>query len=234
MIILTTHTIKNIHIKKDIFQWDIYNWSKTLPIWEEIVQKVKPQKTVAFGEREGGLSLWLALQGINVICTDYNEFPEAIPLKLHVKHKAESFISYEKQDVTNTSYKNGEFDLVIFKSVIGALGNIEYQKNALTELYRILKPGGVLLFAENARATKMHQFARRKFTNWGERWYYPSHLEFKTLLQDFSKYELKSFGFFGTFGRTEKQRSFLGKIDTLIHPIIPNSWKYIKYGYAIK
>ena len=165
----------NIHLCRDIFQWDIYNWSKTLPIWEEIVQKVKPKKTVAFGEREGGLSLWLALQGINVICTDYNEFPEATPLKLHLKHKTESFIMYEKQDITNTSYKDEEFDLIIFKSVIGALGNVELQTKALDELFRILKPGGVLLFAENARATKMHQFARRKFTNWGGKWHYPSH-----------------------------------------------------------
>ncbi len=231
---IATPNNKNIPLKKDIFQWDIYNWSKALPIWEEIVQKVKPQKTVAFGEREGGLSLWLALKGINVICTDFNVFPEATPLKLHVKHKAESLITYEKQDITNISYKDDEFDLVIFKSVIGALGGFELQKQAINELFRILKPDEVLLFAENARATNMHQYARKKFTNWGERWYYPSHSEFKNLLQDFSKYELKSFGFFGTIGRTEKQRAFIGKIDTLINPIVPNSWKYINYGYAIK
>ena len=160
-------------IVKDIIQWDVSNWSKLIPIWTKKLKERKG-KVLAFGEREGGLSLFLALKGFEVTFTDYNDFPEDLPLEVHKKHNVTSSISYEKQDITSTTYSDNSYDVVVFKSVIGALGNIQDQVKALNEIYRILKPGGVLLFAENTRSSKVHQFARKKFTDWGHRWHYPS------------------------------------------------------------
>jgi hypothetical protein len=57
----------------------------------------------------------------------------------------------------------------------------------------------------------------------------------KVLLKDFSKLKLNSSGFSGTFGRSEKTKTFLGTIDKyFFNKILPASWRYIVYGHAIK
>ncbi len=188
---------------------------------------------MTFGEREGGLSLWLASQGADVVCTDYNEFPETTQ-ELHKKYGLSEKISYAKEDITQISAPDNTYDIVMFKSVIGGLGSIERQEQAISELYRILKPGGYLLFAENLEATKLHTVVRKKFTNWSGYWCYPKYHQTNKLLDRFSVVEYKSHGFFATFGRSEKQRRILGSIDRSISPIIPGSWKYILFAAAQK
>lgn len=217
----------------DIIQWDIKNWSKALPFWENNVKFAPPQKALALGERDGGLSLWLALKNIDVTCTDYKDF-EQTPLDLHKKHQVDKNISYQQADAKSLPYANESFEIVIFKSMIGALENSENQLTAIKEAYRVLKPGGYLIFAENLQATKVHQFARNKFTSWGQRWYYPSITEIKEYCKDFNQFRYKAIGFGSPFGRTEKQRNFLSGIDSITNSITPNSWKYLLFGVATK
>ncbi len=210
----------------DIIQWDVKNWGKAIPFWQPYLKNLENGKAAAFGEREGGLSLWLALNGCYVECSDYNSLDET-PLELHVKHSVSKSINYSKQDITSTLFPDNYFDVVMFKSVIGTLNNKERQQKALDEMHRILKPGGYLLFAENLEATRLHQYARNKFTNWGHRWRYLKWNEMNAMLSKFSKNKKKSTGFFATFGRSEGQRKFLSRIDWLINPVIPKSWKYV-------
>ncbi len=218
---------------KDIIQWDTTNWGKLLPIWDDEL-KNRTGKAIAFGEREGGLSLYLAKKGFDVTCSDFNDFPSELPLEIHKKHKVDGEITYSKEDITKISSEDNSFDVVVFKSVIGALGDFNQQAEALKEIHRILKPGGVLLFAENTKSSKLHQFARKKFTNWGHRWYYPSLSEFNKMNFPFNSFEFKTVGFLGTFGRSEKQRIILGKIDSVIERMVPKSWRYILIGKSIK
>lgn len=217
----------------DIIQWDVKNWSKLVNHWKPVIESKNHKTALALGEREGGLSLWMALNNKDVTCTDYR-LSDTLPLALHVKHNVQDKIKYAQEDVTNLSYKNESFDIVIFKSIIGDLKNKENQAKALKEAYRVLKPGGFLLFAENLRATKTHQFARDKFTNWGKDWIYPKLEDFKTNCSQFKSFEYETHGFLATFGRSEKQRFFLGKIDQLIKPITPKNWQYILFGTVQK
>lgn len=210
----------------DIIQWDVKNWGKAIPFWTTAIDGIKGGTAAAFGEREGGLSLWLAMNDFTVDCSDYNGM-EVTPLELHVKHNVTDSIAYSKQDITSTSFEDNSFDVVMFKSVIGTLNSKERQQEALDELYRILKPGGFLLFAENLEATRMHQYARRKFTNWGTRWRYLKWKEMNPMLSKFSEIKMTSTGFFATFGRSEGQRKLFSGIDWLLHPILPKSWKYV-------
>lgn len=115
----------------------------------------------------------------------------------------------------------------MFKSVIGTLNSKERQQAALDELYRILKPGGHLLFAENLEATGMHRYGRKKFTNWGHRWRYLKWKEMNGMLSKFSETKKTSTGFFATFGRSEGQRKFFSGIDWFLNPVLPKSWKYV-------
>lgn len=217
----------------DIIQWDIYNWSKAIEYWDKKVSFKKGNKVLALGEREGGLSLWLALKGLDVTCTDYKEFKQT-PLDLHKKYNIEGNISYKKADAKNLPFNENNFNIVIFKSMIGALETNESQQKAIAESYRVLKPGGVLIFAENLRATKIHQFARKKFTSWGERWYYPSIKEINTYCNQFDNFQYKTIGFSAPFGRSEEQRKIFSKFDNVTKSITPKTWKYILFGIATK
>lgn len=216
---------------EDVFQWDVYNWSKANKLWD--LSQVSDGKAAAFGEREGGLSLMLAKQGYSVICSDYNSFSE-IPLELHKKYQIVDQIDYQQLDISAINLPDNTFDVVVFKSVIGALNSKERQWQAISELHRILKPGGQLLFAENLEASRLHTFARKKFTNWGHRWRYLKWDETADMLQQFSSYKASSIGFLATFGRSEKQRTFLGKIDNVLCKVIPKKMRYIQVVKATK
>lgn len=220
-------------LKSDIIQWDIDTWGKSLDLWTAHLAKVNGKDAAAFGEREGGLSLWLALNDFDVHCTDYHPFKDT-PLEIHTKHHVQDQISYEKQDITNIDLPDNSLDVVMFKSVIGTLSDKALQQKALDELYRVLKPGGYLLFAENMEATSLHRFARKKFLSWGERWRYFKWSERNEMLGKFSQSQFKTAGFLATFGRSEKQRKFLAGIDKLITPILPNSWRYVLIGACKK
>lgn len=223
-------------IIKDIIQWDLKAWSKPLHYWDEKVDWQKVNNCLEIGGREGGLSLWLALKDKKVLCSDLYDV-RSLSEKLHIKHNVTSLISYENMDAANIPYEN-EFDLIVFKSVIGSVGadnDIEKQSKVFKEIYKALKPGGYLLFAENLIASSFHQFMRNKFTKWGNKWRYVTVKELEEFLIDFSEVEIKTTGVLGTFGRNEKQRDLLSTMDNvLLNKISPKSWHYVSYGMARK
>lgn len=188
------------------------------------------------GGREGGLSLWIALKGKKIICSDLHDV-KLLAEKLHIKYNVSSFVSYQDIDATNIPYEN-QFDLIVFKSVLGSLGandNIEKQRKVFKEIYKALKPGGYLLFAENLKASGFHQFMRNRFTQWGNAWRYITVNELEEFLSDFSGVEIKTTGVLATFGRNEKQRNVLSAIDNiLLNTISPKKWHYVAYGIARK
>jgi len=58
--------------------------------------------------------------------------------------------------------------------------------------------------------------------------------EIDDLFSSFSSLDYTTEGFFGCFGRNEKQRNILGKIDALLASVIPMKSKYIVIGVAVK
>lgn len=226
----------NKELVGDIVQWDVKTWSKAIHYWETAVDWNKVETCLEIGAREGGLSLWLSLKGKKVICSDQFNTKE-IAGKLHQKYPSAAAIEYENIDARQILYEN-YFDLVVFKSVIGGIGrnnNFQLQEQVFREIYKALKPGGKLLFAENSTASGMHRLIRKRGNAWGEYWRYLSADEMKSLLKPFSSFTIKSTGFLGTFGRNERQRNFLATIDNLLfNKICPGNWKYVLYGVAEK
>ncbi len=220
----------------DILQWDVRSWKKALDHWERGIDWSKVSSALELGGEKGGLSLWLAQKGISVICSNLeNSRQTAEPL--HTKYKVNERIKYQDIDATDIPYKD-QFDLIVFKSILGGIGrndNFEIQRKVLREVHKALKPGGRLLFAENLKASSIHQKLRKKFVKWGDSWRYVSLDEMRTVLQDFSSFEIKTTGVLGTFGRTEKQRSLLSAGDRgFLNALSPDKWKYIAYGIATK
>jgi SAM-dependent methyltransferase len=221
----------------DSVEWDVHNWSKALNFWEKNVELDNKKLTcLELGSRRGGLSLWLAMKGNYVVCSDLNS-PELMASILHKKYSFPGKIEYEAIDATKIPYEN-HFDIVIFKSILGGIGrneNFNLTGIVLEEIYKSLKPGGVLLFAENLIGSPMHQYFRKKLAQWAGYWNYLRLEDVEKFLTKFESVHYRTAGFLGAFGRTERQRRLLGWIDTiLVERIVMKRMKYIVFGTAVK
>ncbi|MGB5105809.1 MAG: class I SAM-dependent methyltransferase [Candidatus Zixiibacteriota bacterium] len=221
---------------KDIIGWDVRNWAEAIKLWDTVLQSPSdPALALELGAREGGLSLYLALKGFQVVCSDVAN-PEKLARSKHAGYGVEESVTYTAANATALQFENSRFDVVAFKSILGTIGrenHPELQQAAIREIYRVLKPGGVLLFAENLRGTGFHRFFR-KFTKWGRYWRYVSVEEIRQFHREFSSFNYGTFGFAGSFGRNESQRRALHYLDRLIDPILRDRHKYIIYGCARK
>lgn len=221
---------------RECIQWDVKSWSKALLYWEQHIPWHQVDRCLELGSREGGLSLWLALKGKEVICSDVGDVKQTAGA-LHRRYGVADKIHYESIDATYIPYEN-QFDLIVFKSILGVVGkdgNARRQQQAIHQIKKALKPGGKLVFAENLTGSPLHCLLRRRFVKWGRSWRYVSLNEIESYLQVFKSYTLKSNGFSSAFGRTEAQRNGLAAIDdALLNYCVPDRWKYIVYGMAEK
>ncbi|MEQ2016314.1 class I SAM-dependent methyltransferase [Photorhabdus bodei] len=222
---------------QDVIEWDIYNWSHALKYWQDNSSlELKSANILEIGSENGGLSLWAALNGANVLCTDLNG-PTPKTLEKHKRYNIEDNIQYEKLSASDIKYKN-HFDIVMFKSVLGAVGynfNKIAQKEAINQIFHSLKEGGELWFAENLVASPLHKFLRKNYVNWGNTWGYVTAKEMTEYLSVFSNVNYTTLGFLATLGRNEFQRKFLGVLDNkVLNKVIPKHWHYIIIGVAKK
>lgn len=221
---------------KDCFQWDVRSWKTALTLWGNGLDGLSTASCLDVGSRDGGLSLYLALRGFHVKCTDL-ETPGGSAIELHKKYHVEHLVTYESLDALNIPYSS-TFDVIIFKSILGGIGrngHREKQIQALSEMMKALKPGGILLFAENLAASKLHRFMRKKFMKWGNYWNYPTEKSLQEMLAAQGKTEFRTTGFAAAFGRTEFQRNVFSVLDKVFfNHVVPSSWKYISFGYIVK
>ena len=221
-------------LKADILGWDQRNWFTFLEFSQRFLEESpRGQRAIEVGARRGGLSLFLALQGYAVVCSDlYN--PESLARETHRKYGVTGNITYAAVDILNAPYPDHSFDIVMFKSVLGYLKTLEKQRHAVKELHRILKPGGRLLFAENAVGSRLHQYLRSKFITRTPHWRFVTGDEVKEMSSIFSQVIIDRFGFAGLLGWNEKVRNILGVFDSFIVPFTPPGWRYIILGCATK
>lgn len=218
-------------LKCDVIEWDVENWGKFIDFIEKRNIDFNNKKVLELGARDGGLSLYFALKGAYVTCTDL-EGPTAKANVLHERYNVADRVTYEAVDGTDIPDKYyGQYDYVVFKSVIGGIGSFndyDKQKACVDGIYQCLKPGGMLVFVENMQASFLHRFARKTFVKWGKSWHYENRKEIHELMKDFLLIEEKYAGVLGCFGRSEKGREKLGRVDTAVFDrILPDSCKYI-------
>lgn len=226
-----------------IFEWDVSTWSKALEVWlpqmRERALHTETPRALDIGARHGGLTLLAALEGFTVDSTDITQ-PGEEARALHLRYGVSKQVRYAAIDVTHAHLLEKEtYDLVMFKSILGGIGHSgrdDLQLAALQNMSDALKPGGILCFAENLKGTWMHETLRKRFTAWGKAWNYPDLDRLVGMLRT-AKLDptLYTTGVLATFGRTESQRHWLGKLDRhLLNVLTPKRSRYVAFGFAVK
>ena len=224
-----------INEEEYVIEWDIKTWKKAFTYWEKNIQWDKISHALEIGSRNGGPTWWIANKGIIIDCTDRLEVQKNAFVE-HLKRGGNKNISYFDLDVLELE-EIEKYDLVICKSVLGGVGHrgkTERIEDAINRIYRSLKPGGVFLFAENLVSSPIHVLLRRTMTKWGNAWNYLTEEQIHQMTSQFESKEIQTTGFIAAFGRNEKQRNTLAKIDQILLPIIPKKWNYLGYGIATK
>jgi ubiquinone/menaquinone biosynthesis C-methylase UbiE len=226
----------------EAIEWDVPTWRRAFLHWEKAVARTSPTPTKALelGSFRGGASLFLADRfGIPMTCTDYiGVHADAEPM--HQRFGVRELMTYEVADATKVPFADASFDLVVFKSILGSIGgavSLEAMGMAVSEMARVLRPGGMLLFAENLAATPAHSFLRTKIRPWAYAWHYLKLEELNGhLTKNFSKVTLETTGF-GCVAVPEKWptlRNSMAKVDGVLDHVLPKSFRYLAYGHAIK
>lgn len=229
---------------KDIIEWDVRNWSRCLDFWGPIVHTIAPAsaRVLTIGERNGGISLWFALQGYQVICSDRGG-PTQQARGLHQKHRVADLITYADVNVFSIPYENCSFDIVACKSVIGGLKlvykdattrTLDNQSRAVAEIHRVIKPGGAFLGAENLRGTMLHRLFRSKVKHGRVGWRHLSAKEITQLFDAFELVEQRPYGFLGSRFTTFGLDRLTAAIDSCVCPFLPAQWQYISFIRAKK
>lgn len=221
---------------QDIIEWDVDSWGDALHFWLQHTRSLADARVLEVGAGNGGLSLYFALKGCAVTCTDLQGVSHRA-VELHRRYGVSSMIDYQRLDVTRMEFPSNSFDIVCFKSVLGGVGwdgCFARQQKAVQEMRRVVRPGGQVLFAENLCASALHTWLRQRFVSWGSRWRYLSVREVEDLFVDFGKLQLSTHGFFSAFGRSEGQRRFLHMLDLLFKGWVPTTARYIVFGCAEK
>ena len=236
----TKHAIDKL---KDILGWDTINWSQALHYWDKFIPQENTSNLTALelgSGFNGGLSLWLALKKIKTTCSGYHPRYVGASDKaklIHHKYDVKDFVEYKEVDARHIPHKS-QYDIICYKSMLGGIvakGEFDTAKKVIDGIYEALKPGGILLFAENILSTSIHQIIRNRYGSGKQKWRYFTIGELIKLHGIFNSFEYQTYGFLGCFGVSEKQRSILGRIDRAIfNKILPERLNYILAGVAIK
>ncbi|HMF29723.1 MAG TPA: class I SAM-dependent methyltransferase [Candidatus Cybelea sp.] len=213
----------------DIIGWDIVNWSRALRFWDaQLNFDGKSASCLELGcGAEGGLSLWLALRGNRVLCSDFGGVRETVR-RAHERYGISGLVEYADIDARRMTFAE-QFDVVAFKSMLGGIcPDVPSAERIVRSAYEALRPGGVLLLAENLESTALHAYLRKRFAAGAKGWRYFTRRELESTLAQFGSFESKTFGCLGCFGRTETQRRMLGRLDErVVDRIVPSTWHYI-------
>jgi ubiquinone/menaquinone biosynthesis C-methylase UbiE len=96
-----------------------------------------------------------AKRGVNSFACDGNDHLINNLRELHLDQLFGGYVDYSFQDLTKTSYPDSQFDAISCVSVLEHIP-APYDKNAVLELQRILKPGGYLILTVDFTPTIDH------------------------------------------------------------------------------
>jgi ubiquinone/menaquinone biosynthesis C-methylase UbiE len=105
---------------------------------KEIVLRYAKGKCLEIGSAVGNLTNFLKKKGIDI---QGIEISEKMVKRAKKKYPG---ISFRQEDASNLKYPDESFDFIFF-NVLDFIHPIEKRRNAISEISRVLKPGGVFL-----------------------------------------------------------------------------------------
>ena len=109
------------------------------------------------GAGDGGLSLWAALKGARVICSDIDG-PSEFAIRKANHYKLNN-IEFKVLNALNLPFSN-KFDYVLFKSVLGGIGKADSLEN-----FVLMHDGPEFPIDESGAGKTGFVFRRRQFGN---------------------------------------------------------------------
>ncbi len=216
------------------------NWAQLIEYWLPIIQEFpKTAKVLTIGERNGGLSLWLALLGYHVTCTDIVDNTEQAQT-LHRKYHVADKISYKKLDVVNDE-PDEMYDIILAKSVIGGLKedrqdaatrNFTVQKKAVAHIRSMLRHKGVFLSAENLQGNIVTRGVRH-INNKNKGWRYIEYEELSELFDGYNILQIKTFAILPSSFSSNVINKFSHSLNRVLN-FLPPDMKYIAFVAAQK
>jgi len=232
----------NTQLKQDIIEWDVQNWSHLIKLWQPVLDGLpRDSKVLAIGERNGGLSLWMALQGFHVVCTD-RQGPTQQARELHRKYGVDDKITYLDFDLVNTENFDSPYEIIIMKSVLGGVkeqyGDAASRTNAarqkaIDNIYKLLSPQGILLTADNLVGNIFLRLIKR-LKNKQSGWHYFSIQELNDLCKQFSSVSVQSFGIIPSKFSVPILNKAAYIINSFLWQLLPLNSAYIAFTIARK
>lgn len=129
------------------------------------------------GAREGYISE-IFRENFKIIVSD-------ISYNMKCIEKSTPEFEYKNLNCLDINLQDESVDIVVFKSVLGGLKSAENQIVAFQEIHRVLKPNGLVIFAENVRGSLFHRLLRAlKHKNRLNYWRYISNADFSKIVED--------------------------------------------------
>jgi ubiquinone/menaquinone biosynthesis C-methylase UbiE len=227
-------------VRREVVQWDVPTWWRPMEYFGEVVRAraLQGKSVLELGARDGGTALYLAkFHGMSVVATDIDPIQSKCRA-LHERHGVSDLITYDVADATNLQFDDASFDAVVIKSVLGgiaAAAGTQAMARAADEMRRVLRPGGVVLFAENLSASWFHRKARSARA-WSGEWHYPSLAEIESVFSRVGPPELKTTGFSAVFVPESfpRLKQVAASIDKCTERLVPRSWQYVGFGHSVK
>ena len=141
-----------------------YEVQYVLSMFERILPQYQRQwQVLEIGAGTGFATLIMLKHGYRLIATDVNKpMLDELQRKVSGSELAER-CQIQIEDVFSLSFADESFDFICCTSVIPRFRNLDDQKAALTEIARVLKPGGKLLF--NYSSSQSLYYYKTKYGN---------------------------------------------------------------------